>query len=202
MKKILFLLATAISMAACSPFILKSSGALNNSDLASYKSFEIQQIEQDKLPKNVDDTDIIRLYRALATELEKRGYTFVKSGGDLTMHLGLSKKQHVETTSNTTGFVNGVGAPGYRNNGSWGGYNYYGATPYVHGYYGTTTSSSELVTDGILIVDLVDNSDKNHVFCAQISANIDGEQLILKDNEKLAKAAAKVFKKFPLPVIK
>lgn len=202
MKKLLALTLSVISMTACSPYILKSSGALNNSDLTSYKSFQIQQIDKTQLPPKVSDVDIIRLYRSLAAELEKRGYKYVEEGGELTMHLGLSTKKHLETSSNTTGFVDGVGVGGRGYKSSWGGYNYYGTTPYVHGYFGTTTSTTELVTDGVLVVDLVDNSDNNHVFYAQVSANIDGEQLILRDNEKLAKVAAKTFKKFPLPIIK
>ncbi len=202
MKKIVLLTLAIISLVACSPYVLKSSGALNGSDLTSYKTFQIQQIDTSKLPESISDTDLMRLYVALSNELKKRGYTFVKEGGDLTMHLGLSKKRSLETTSNTSGVVAGVGAPLYKNGRTWNGYNYYGATPYTHGFVGTTTTSTELVTDGVLIVDLVDNSDKNHVFYAQVSANIDGEQLILKDNEKLAKVAATAFKKFPIPAAK
>lgn len=204
MKRFLFLPLIAMVMVACSPFTLKSSGALNGSDMTSYKSFKFQKIDKDKLPKNISGNDLVRLYQALANELTARGYEFVKGDGaaDLTMHVGLSTKQSVETNVNTTGIVDGFGGVGgvgvHGGPGRYGGYNYYGATPYVNGYLATSNATSELVTDGILIVDLVDNSNNNHVFYSQISANLDCEQLIIKDNEKLAKAAAKVFKKFPV----
>ncbi len=192
----------AISMVSCSRYVLKSSGALNGSNLESYKSFKMQSISKDELPKGITDTDLTRLYRALGNELTKRGYTYVSGNGsaDLTIHVGLSKKQHLETDVSSSGVGLGVGVGGPRP--GYGGYNYYGPTPYTHSYFGTSTATTELVTDGILVVDLVDNSNNNHVFCSQISAKIDGEQLILKDNEQLAKAAAKAFKKFPVPVIK
>lgn len=206
MKKLLLLSLVAITMVSCSRFVLKSSGALNGSNLESYTSFKMQTIQKDELPKGVSDTDLTRLYRALGNELTKRGYKYVAGDGaaDLTLHVGLSKKNHIETDVSSTGVGVGVGV-GYGGPGprpGFGGYNYYGATPYTHSYFGTSTSTTELVTDGILIVDLVDNSNNSHVFCAQLSAQVDGEQLILKDNELLAKAAAKTFKKFPVPVPK
>ncbi len=202
MKRFILLSIMAISMVSCSRYVLKSSGALNGSNLESYKSFKMQSISKDELPKGITDTDLTRLYRALGNELTKRGYTYVSGNGsaDLTIHVGLSKKQHLETDVSSSGVGLGVGVGGPRP--GYGGYNYYGPTPYTHSYFGTSTATTELVTDGILVVDLVDNSNNNHVFCSQISAKIDGEQLILKDNEQLAKAAAKAFKKFPVPVIK
>ncbi|MFI3318000.1 MAG: DUF4136 domain-containing protein [Rikenellaceae bacterium] len=203
MKRFLLLAALAVSMASCSPFVLKSSGALNGSDLTIYKTFTVQKIDKSDLPENIAEYDILRLYKALGNELVLRGYSYVAdaSAADLTLHLGLSKKRHMETDSFTSGIAGGfAGGPG-RGPGH-GGYNYYGATPYAHNYFSTTTSNTEMVTEGVLVVDLVDNKGNNHVFCAQISANIDGEQMLLKDNKLLGEAAAKAFKKFPVEIPK
>lgn len=207
MKKFLFLAAVAMCLASCSPFVLKSSDVLNGSDLTSYKSFQLQKIEKDKLPEAIMEPDVERLYYVIAQELVARGYTQVQSGGDLTVYVGMTTKESIETDVDP-GFVNvgvgvGVGGAPYGPRPGWGGYNYFGATPYVHAYYGADpTITTEVVENGVLMVDLVDNSDNNHVFCTQISAKITGDQLILKDNEKLTKAAEVLFKKFPLPKTK
>ncbi len=204
----IFALVIASLAVSCSPYSLKSSGALNGADLTTYKSFTLAKIAKEDLPKGITDTDLVRLYRALGSQLTARGYQYVESAddADMTLYLGLSTQQSLETDLNTTGFSGGVGVAGY---GPYGAgyrgvrpYRYYGPTPYVGSYFGTTTATTELVTDGVLIVDLVENSDNNHIFCAQIKANISGEQLILKDNAKLADVAEKAFKKFPVKIVK
>ncbi len=209
MKKILLFLMTAAIAVSCSPFVLKSSGALNGSDLTAYKSFKMQSIIKDSLPAGVSDLDLLRLYRALGNKLVERGYTYVEADGtaDMTVYVGLSKRNKLETDVNTSGVGVGIHGgygygygPGYY--GPRGYYNYYGATPYVNSYFGSSVATTELVTSGVLVVDLVDNKDNNHIFYAQISADIDGEKLVLKDNEVLAKVANKAFKKFPVPEIK
>lgn len=201
MKKLLALALVALSITSCSKYTLTSSGVLNNSNMSDYKTFTMQEVSPGDLPKGITDTDLIRLYRALGSELIARGYTYVEEGkgdADLTMYLGLSTKEHVETTTDSNGISVGVGGYPYYPYGRRY-YRYYGATPYTYGYIGNTTTSTELVTDGILVVDLVANSDEKHVFYTQIKANIDGEQLILKDYNELTKVAEKAFKKFPIP---
>ncbi len=203
MKKIIFIVAAAIAMASCSPYVLKNSKVLNDSDLASYKSFQIQKIEKEKIPEGIMEEDLMRVYYVLGKELERHGYTQVESGGDLTMYLGLSTEDSLETSVQP-----GTGVHGYVGTGiapmpgRYGRFNYFGATPYVHGYYGDPTIETEVTTDAILMDDLVDNSYNSHVFYSQLGANMDGRQLIIKDNEKLTKAAQTVFKKFPLPAAK
>lgn len=197
MKKLFMMAIIALAMSSCSKYVLTSSGVLNNSDLSIYKSFTLQEISVEDLPDGVSDTDLIRLYRAMGNELVLRGYTYVESGdADLTLYLGLSTKEHMETTTTNNGVNVGVGVGAYPYGRRY--YRYYGPTPYVQGYVGTSSTSTELVTDGILVVDLVANSDNTHVFYTQIKSNIDGEKLILKDYDELAKAAEKAFKKFPI----
>lgn len=194
----------ALCLASCSPFVLKSSGVLNGSDLADYKTFQLQKIDKESIPEGIMEPDVERIYYVIAKELEKRGYTQKESGADLTLYMGLSTKESIETDVDpgvgVSGYV-GVGAPiaGPRPVGGWGRYQYFGPTPYVHAYYSDPTITTEVVENGVVMVDLVDNRSNNHVFCSQISAKITGNQLILRDNEKLAKAAETLFKRFPLP---
>lgn len=202
MKKLLFLVALAIGLASCSPYVLKSSGVMNNSDMSSYKSFQLQKVDKNKIPEGIMEPDVMRLYYVIAKELEKRGYTQMESGADLTLYIGLSTKDSIETdVENNVALTGYVGvAPGpIGPRGGWGGYNYYGPTPYVHAYYGDPTITTEVVKNGLVMVDLVDNSDSNHVFCSQLSGKMSGDQLVLRDNEKLTEAAEKLFKKFPMP---
>ncbi len=203
---LIFTLAIACLAMSCSPYSLKSSKALNGADLTTYKSFTLAKIAKEDLPEGIADTDLVRLYRALGSQLTARGYKYVESGdgADMTLHLGLSTQQSLETNVDRSGYVAGVGVAGY---GPYGAgyhgarpYSYYGPTPYVGSYFGTSTATTEVVTDGVLIVDLVENSNNNHIFCAQIKANISGEQLILKNNAKLADVAEKAFKKFPVKI--
>lgn len=203
MKKLLTLAFAAICMASCSPYVLKSSSVLNDSDLSSYKSFQMQKIDDEKLPEEIMKPDVERIYYVIAQELKSRGYVQQDSGADLTVYLGLTTKDHIETDvdASTVGMNVGVGygiAPR-----RWGRYRYLGPTPYTNAYFTTdATTTTEVVTEGVVVVDLVENEDNTHVFCAQLESKLSGDQIILKDNEKLADAVSTLFKKFPLPVQK
>lgn len=206
MKKIVLLAFAAICMASCSPYVLKSSSVLNNSDLSSYKSFQMQKVEDDKIPEEIMKPDVERIYYVIAKELESRGYVQKESGADLTVYLGLTTQDHIETSVDGSAVGVHVGtAYGYGPAPiGWGRYRYMGALPYNHAYYSTSnaTATTEVVTEGVVIVDLVDNSDNEHVFCAQLESKLSGDQIILKDNEKLTDAVGTLFKKFPVPVVK
>lgn len=208
MKRFLLvpLVALVLILASCSRYTLVSSKVLNSADMTSYKSFSIQKLDEKSMPAGLELNDVKRICSALAQQLKLRGYDMVKSGGDLTLHVGLTVSNRVETTTNTDGFAMGVGVGvgvGVGPRGGWGGYSYVGAPTYVHGFYdSTSTSTSELVKNGVCAVDLVETESNKHVFCAQLSGDIQGDQLVLRDDSELIKACETLFKKFPIALPK
>lgn len=192
------LVAFALLIVSCSRYTLVSSKVLNGGDLTSYKSFTIQQVDKESVPSGLMVADVKRICSAIAQQLKLRGYQEVKSGGDLTVHVGLSINKRLETNTNADAFGVGVGVGAYPRAG-WGGYNYIGATPYVHGIYNVnSTSTTELVKNGVCAIDLVESDSNKHVFCAQLSGDISGDQLVLRDDRELVKVCEKLFKKFPV----
>lgn len=192
-----------MTMASCSRYSLVNSKVLNNGDLTKYKTFSLQELDTEKLPEGVKVEDAQVLYYEATKALQSRGFTKAESGGDMTVYMSVSMKKSIETSTDTVGVGVGVGV-GYGPGGpGWGGrYNTFGAVPYTHGVYSTSSSTSEVVVDGFLMLDLVDTKSNIHVFSAEISTRLGSRGQLINDSEEMAKAMDKLFKKFPIDIIK
>lgn len=96
-----------------------------------------------------------RIEKAFEDEFTKRGLTYVKEGGDLTVALYIQTQKKQETTATTTGFHGGYGGYyGYGPGWGWG--------PGWHGGMGmsTTTYNTYDYTVGTLIVDVFNTKNK------------------------------------------
>lgn len=200
MKNVIKLAVIALAVVAissCSRYSLVNSKVLNNGDLTKYKTFSMQELETKNLPEGVKIDDAQILYYEATKALQARGFSKVESGGDMTVYMSVSMKKSIETNTDTVGVGVGVGyGPGGP---GWGGrYNTFGAVPYTHGVYSTSSTTSEVVVDGFLMLDLVDTKTNIHVFSAEISSRLGSRGELINDSEEMAKAMDKLFKKFPI----
>ncbi len=188
----LFAFIAMLVLESCSPFVLKQSIVLNGADLYEYKTFSITHPRNVSLPKGVKHSDVDRLYAAVSTEMKSRGYSEAKGRADMVVSISYQVKLSKEVSSTTMGARTGIATRtgvGVRG----------GQGTMVSGTRTIDTSvSAETVRDGIVIMDISSNLDKEHLYYSQLKVDLSNNSLFLRDNELLSKAADKLFKKFPI----
>ena len=173
-------------------FLFSSCGGIKVSadydksvDFTQFKTFEYYgwAKESDQL---INDLDEKRLEKAFENEFNKRGLTYVESGGDLVVTLFLVIQQKTETVANTTG-----GYGGY-----YGGYYGYGPGYGWGPSYGTTTISTYDYHVGTLVCDVYDKSNEKLIW-EGIGSNTIKEDP--KGREKrIQMAVAAIMKQYPV----
>lgn len=118
---------------------------------STYKTFSMLPWDNN-VSSHISEGAKTKLYAATRAEMEKRGYTFVEKGGDLTVGISVLIEEKVEYR--TDGTVNYNVGFGY--------YGYYGA--YGMGYSAPTTVREYYYNDGTVIVDVFDEQKKNLVW--------------------------------------
>ncbi len=177
----LFAFVAMLMLGSCSPLVLKQSSVLNGADLYEYTTFTITHPRTMELPKGVKQSDIDRLDAAIAKEMESRGYSEAKGRADMVVSVSYQVKLSKEIDVMRTG-----SRSGYRTRGSVSG------TRMID-----TSVSAETVRDGIVIMDISSNLDKEHLYYSQLEVDLNSDALFLRDNKLLSKATDKLFKKFP-----
>jgi len=144
-------------------------------------------------PKNgfqINDYDKMTITNAIRTEMEEKGYQYVKEGGDLVIStfVTLEGKTSYEAYTNHYGGWAGYG-------GGWG----YTGFGYGFGYgpaYASTTVTQRNYHEGTLIIDVFSASDKKLVWQGIGSREVEYD-LDARDR-KLPKNVAQILARFPV----
>ena len=156
-------------------------------DFTKYKTFKlVDNKDSDKLDdltkKQVDDT--------LVAELTKKGLS--KATGDAAdLYVGYQASISTEKQVNTfdTGYSYGPGWGPYGGGyGAWGG--------------GMSTSTTETIYNGTLVVDMYDTATKQLVWRGAASKTLDTRAKPDKREKNLVKVFQKLFKNYPPPLKK
>jgi hypothetical protein len=189
--KLLGLVVIILSLGSCSG-IKVTSDYDKSVDFTQFKTFEYYgwAEESDKL---LNDLDKSRFEKAFAEEFNKRGLTYVESGGDLIVTLFIVVEQKSETVANTTNM-----------GGYYGGYygRYYGYGP---GYgwgpgYSTTTVNTYDYNVGTLVCDVFDKSNEKLIWEGIGAGTVDDDPSSREEN--IPKAVAKIMATYPVQPVK
>jgi hypothetical protein len=132
-----------------------------------------------------------KIVAAIDRQMQTKGFRKVEAGGDLTITYHASTGQHVDL--NTVYTTTSWGPYGWGRYGPYGRY-WYGR-PWGYSGYTTATTSSDTVTTGTVIVDMIDGKTHQLVWRGIGSDELNGDP---KDLDKAINAgAAKLFKDFP-----
>lgn len=196
MKKIMLfvLVGFLFLMTSCSSTTFTSDFD-NTVDFTQFKTFSYYGWA-DGSDKILNPFDKERLETAFGDEFTKRGLTFVKEGGDITVALFIHTQEKQETTATTTGM-----------GGMYGGYGgYYGYGPgwgWGGGYGGgmsQTTVNTYDYTVGTLVCDVFDSSEKKLIWEGTAQGTVDDNPQSRENN--IPKVVAKLMNQYPVPVPK
>ncbi len=194
------LLAAALLMGSCSPVVLTTSSLLDGAALSSCKTFIIQQSPTAKLPKGVQKSDIDRLNNVVAAKLTAQGYRAVRRGADMTVAVNYLVKLNKETSVDgySTGtYMAAGGAVGTKSAVGARAANVGGGVTRSGSRLTTTTATTEVVRNGVVILDITSNRSRDHLYYSQIKIDLKSNPLFLQDREMLTQGVDKLFKKFP-----
>jgi len=159
--------------------------AMPGVDFAKYKTYAWVQIQGEKYPDDITDTQI---KTAIDSQLGAKGLTKGSAdSADLLVgyHVALDKEQQLNTYS--------MGGP------SWG----FGPGYYGYGYGGgSTTSTTSTIHVGTLGVDMYDRGAKQLVWRGMASKTLDAKAKPEKRTKNLTKAVTKMLKNYPPPAKK
>jgi hypothetical protein len=123
-------------------------------DFSQVKTFTYVETQDSNTGSDLTDS---RVRNAILTELREGGLSQVASDGDLYVTFHVTTQDN--TVFNTTSYGYGGWGPG------WGGYGRYGYGGYGYGGMGgSSTTTSQTYTDGTLILDAYEPSEKKMVW--------------------------------------
>jgi len=188
MKKLLLLSALAVVMiiSSCSSLTV-SSDYDKTIDFTQYKTYSYYGWA-DNSDRILTPFDKERIEKAFADEFNKRGLTFQKEGGDLTVALYIVTEQKQQTTATTTG-VGGM-------YGGYGGYRGYGPGWGWGGGMSTTSYNTYDYTVGTLVCDVFDTKEKKLVWEGIGQGTVDDNPQSREDSTP--KAIAKIMAQYPV----
>lgn len=152
-------------------------------EFSTYNTFSMLPWDND-VSAHISEEAKKKLYAAARAEMEKRGYTYVEKGGDLTVGISVLIEEKVEYR--TDGTVNYNVGYGY--------YGYYGG--YGMGYSSPTTIREYYYNDGTVIVDVFDEKKKNLIWQGMGFDRL--EDNAHKNIEKIPAYMKYIFYKYPL----
>ncbi len=159
--------------------------AMPGIDFAKYKTYAWVQIQGEKYPDDITDTQI---KTAIDSQLGAKGLTKGSAdSADLLVgyHAAVDKEQQLNTYS--------MGGP------AWG----WGPGYYGYGYGGgSTTSTTSTIHVGTLSVDMYDRGAKQLVWRGMASKTLDPKAKPEKRTKNLTKAVTKMLKNYPPPAKK
>ena len=180
MKKIFLpLLSILLVFASCSS--LKVTADYDGSvDFTKYKTYSYLGWNENS-NKMINDFDRKRVEAAFAAEFSKRGLKYVLAGGDIEVSLFLVTEQKTATQAYTDY---------YR---PYGGY-YYGHAWGWGGGYATTTYHQYDYTEGSLVCDVFDASEKKLIWQSVGSGTMDNQPT----NKSIIKSVQKIMSLYPI----
>jgi len=191
MKKLLLLSALAVVMIISSCSSLTVTSDYDKSvDFTQYKTYSYYGWA-DNSDRILTPFDKERIEKAFADEFNKRGLTFQKEGGDLTVALYIVTEQKQQTTATTTG-VGGM-------YGGYGGYRGYGPGWGWGGGMSTTSYNTYDYTVGTLVCDVFDTKEKKLVWEGIGQGTVDDNPQSREDG--IPKAVAKIMAQYPVQVV-
>ena len=170
-----------LALTGCVSSLKITSDYDKNIDFKVYKTYML-------LPWRKENSDLVneidkrRLYDALKSELDARGYKQVESGADLAVNLMVV----IQEKSNVSGYMSHY---------NYGGYYY----PYGYGY-STVHYDSQEYLQGTVIIDIFDNKAKKLIWQGAAISEIDENP---RNREKgIPRGMAKIFWEYPVNKIK
>jgi len=154
-------------------------------DFTKYKTYSYYGWA-DNSDKILTPFDKERIEKSFANEFSKRGLTFQKEGGDLTVSLYIVTQQKKETTATTTGI-------GYR---GYGGYWGYGPGWGWGTGIATTSYNTYNYTVGTLVCDVFDAKAKKLIWEGVGQGTVDDNPQTRENN--IPKAVAKIMLQYPI----
>ena len=188
MKKLLLISALAVVMiiSSCSSLTVTSDYD-KTTDFTQYKTYSYYGWA-DNSDRILTPFDKERIEKAFADEFNKRGMTFQKEGGDLTVALYIVTEQKQQTTATTTG-VGGM-------YGGYGGYRGYGPGWGWGGGMSTTSYNTYDYTVGTLVCDVFDTKEKKLVWEGIGQGTVDDNPQTREDSTP--KTIAKIMAQYPV----
>lgn len=185
-KQLTFLTLIAFMFAmlsGCSEKITVSSDYDKEADFTQYKTYSFYgwAKESDKIINRFDQE---RIEKAVADELNKRGLSYVKDGGDLTVSLFIQFDQMKGVNAYTDNYA--AGPYGYRYGPGWG---------WGYGYSTTTYQEYDYIV-GTLVIDIFDHQQKQLIWQGVGSKTVDEKP----DNREygINKAVKAIMWKYPV----
>lgn len=193
MKKLVIFSSLVFLLAACSSLVV-TSDVDDSADFSKYQTFSYYGWSKNS-DKVINDITKQRIEDAFAEEFKKRGFTFVKEGGDATVSLYIVVDEKTSVTAYTDHYG---GAYNY----GWG-YGY--GRPY--GYpvgppmgQSTTTYHEDNYKTGTLICDVLDADEKKLIWQGLAAAVIDENPR--KREYRIKEAVQKMMKEYPIKPVK
>ncbi len=183
---ILFIGVLAILATSCGPsFTIVRSQTYDASVLTPGKTFAFIESEG-QLPAGLFEADYQTICKAIADQLIARGFKADKNA-DLVLKIGVTEGTEISTKDAIppwTPYWVGPNASMYRS------------------YYDNAQIIDNVSTKGYLLMDIIDTKGGKVVYDGAVSGDV-GDGSLLKDIRtpaSMAKVAAGLFKKFPVPV--
>jgi len=173
---------------------LKITSDVDNSvDFGQIKTFEYYGWAEDS-DKLLTTLDKERIEKAFGDEFNKRGLTYVESGGDAIVALYIVAEQKTQTTATTTGVGGTYGGYGY------GGYYGYGPGWGWGGGMSTTTYRDYDYTVGTLVISMFNPKTENLIWTS-VGTKTVGENPQSRAS-RIPKVIAAIMKKYPVKPMK
>ncbi len=151
-----------------------------NADFSKYKTYRWVKHPQSL---DIDQITLNQLKTSTEAELAKKGLTVSNTDqSDLVIVYQLATQNEKEITSWDTGYGYG---PGWR--GGW----------YGGGGMGMSTSTTNTITIGAVVLDMYDASTKNLIWRGKASKTLDPKAKPDKRQKNIQKAVAKLLKNYP-----
>jgi hypothetical protein len=152
---------------------------LPGTDFSKYKTYKWVRIPKAEYPNQLIDNQIMT---SIDAQLATKGLTKTDDdNADLYIGYQFGTSQEKQWNSFSSG-----GGPGWW--GGWGGY---------YGGMGTTTTTSSTITTGMIDVDIYDRAAKKLVWDGRASKTLNPSKNQQKNQKRLDKAMAKLFKEYP-----
>ncbi len=188
MKKLITIFSITLMLSSCSSlkvnYDMDQKVNFNQFDTFSFYPWDYKNGFQ------INDYDKQTILVAIQDDMEKKGYKYVKEGGDLviSIFITLKGKTSYEAYNNHYGGWAGYG-------GGWG----YSGFGYGYGYgpgYNTTTVTEHNYTEGTLIIDAFNANTKKLIWQGTGSRPV--EQNLDKRDRELPKNVIHMLKHFPV----
>jgi len=196
MKKCILLsllagIVVALSSCSTSAFTLLNSNVVPGQEVRGNKTFSILEYDAASLPPGITIFDVQNIQRSIANQLSIRGFKEDKTGeGELFVVTTLYTRLQITTKD---------ALPSW----SWATVRPMGSRAMMYrSYFSNAQIISNINNDQILGVELVDAKTNQVVWYATVSSVLDDRRQRIKDPVEINNAVAKLFSRFPIPVLK